>query len=81
MAAPVVSGLAALLMSYYPNLSAADVKRIILDSSTRYADQKVVKPGSDAGEQVPFASLSITGGVVNAYSALKLAEQMSTTKP
>ena len=81
MAAPVVSGLAALVMSYYPNLSAADVKRIILDSSTRYADQKVVRPGSESGEQVPFGSLSITGGVVNAYSALKLAEQMSTTKP
>jgi subtilisin family serine protease len=81
MAAPVVSGLAALLMSYYPNLSAADVKRIIMDSATRYADQKVVKPGSEAGESVPFGSLSITGGVVNAYSALKLAEQMSTTKP
>jgi subtilisin family serine protease len=81
MAAPVVSGLAALLMSYYPNLSAADVKRIILDSATRYADQKVVRPGAQNGEQVLFGSLSVTGGVVNAYSALKLAEQMSTTKP
>ena len=81
MAAPVVSGLAALLMSYYPNLSAADVKRIILDSATRYADQKVVRPGAQNGEQVTFGSLSITGGVVNAYSAVKLAEQLSATKP
>jgi subtilisin family serine protease len=81
MAAPVVSGLAALILSYYPNFSAADVKRIILDSSTRYADQKVVKPGSQSGEQVPFGSLSTTGGVVNAYAALKLAAQLSTTKP
>jgi hypothetical protein len=30
---------------------------------------------------VPFGSLSITGGVINAYSAVKLAEQMSQTKP
>ena len=81
MAAPVVSGLAALLMSYYPNLSAADVKRIILDSATRYADQKVARPGAQNGEQVPFGSLSATGGVVNAYSAIKLAEQLSATKP
>jgi hypothetical protein len=81
MAAPVVSGLAAMLMSYYPTLSAADVKRIILDSATRYADQKVAKPGSENGEQIPFGSLSITGGIVNAYSAVKLAEQLSTTKP
>jgi subtilisin family serine protease len=81
MAAPVVSGLAALILSYYPNFSAADVKRIILDSSTRYASQNVVKPGSQSGEQVPFGSLSATGGVVNAYAALKLAAQLSTTKP
>ena len=81
MAAPVVSGLAAMLMSYFPNLSAADVKRIILDSATRYADQKVARPGAENGEQVPFGSLSVTGAVVNAFSAVKLAEQMSTTKP
>jgi subtilisin family serine protease len=81
MAAPVVTGIAALLMSYYPTLSAADIKRILLDSATRYADQKVVRPGAENGEQVPFGSLSITGGVVNAYSAFKLAEQMSATKP
>jgi subtilisin family serine protease len=81
MAAPVVTGLAAMLMAYYPNFTAADVKRIILDSATRYADQRVARPGAENGEQVPFGSLSITGGVVNAYSAVKLAEQMSTTKP
>jgi len=81
MAAPVVSGLAAMLMSYFPNLSAADVKRIILDSATRYADQKVARPGAENGEQVPFGSLSVTGAVVNAFSAVKLAEQMSVTKP
>jgi subtilisin family serine protease len=81
MAAPVVSGVAALLMAYYPNLSAADVKRILIDSSTRYGDQRVVRPGAENGEQVPFGSLSATGGVVNAYAAVKLAEQMSATKP
>lgn len=81
MAAPVVSGVAALLMSYYPNLSAADVKRILLDSVTRYADQQVVRPGAENGEKVPFGSLSATGGIVNAYQAVKLAEQLSQTKP
>jgi cell wall-associated protease len=80
MAAPVVSGLAALLMSYYPNLSAADVKRIVLESATRYADQVVVRPG-EAGGQVRFGELSSTGAVVNAYEAVKLAEQLSATKP
>jgi subtilisin family serine protease len=80
MAAPVVSGLAALLMSYYPNFSAADVKRIILESATRYADQMVARPGG-AGATVRFGDLSVTGAIVNAYEAVKLAEQLSVTKP
>ncbi|HET7586372.1 MAG TPA: S8 family serine peptidase [Gemmatimonadaceae bacterium] len=77
MAAPMVSGLAALIMSYYPSLSASDVKRIILASATRYADHLVVRPGSDEGERVPFGSLSVTGGIVNAYAALRMAEAES----
>lgn len=81
MAAPVVSGVAALILSYYPSLTAADVKRILLASATRYPGLMVVKPGSKAGEatMVPFASLSSTGGVVNAYAALKMAAQAVST--
>ncbi|HEX7050148.1 MAG TPA: S8 family serine peptidase [Longimicrobiales bacterium] len=75
MAAPVVTGLAALLMAYYPDLDAADVKRIILESATRYAEQPVVRPGEDGG-QVPFGRLSATGGIVNAYAAIRMAEGM-----
>jgi len=61
MAAPVVSGLAALLMSYYPSLTAADVKRIIVSSATSYRDQMVAPPqggaGRDDGDQ-PHAGAS-----------------------
>ncbi|MDQ3556342.1 MAG: S8 family peptidase, partial [Gemmatimonadota bacterium] len=81
MAAPVVSGLAALLMAYYPDLSATDVKRIILESASRRAEQRVVRPGSTTGETVPFGSLSGTGGVVNAEAALRIADQMSAARP
>ncbi|HET7457297.1 MAG TPA: S8 family peptidase [Gemmatimonadaceae bacterium] len=81
MAAPVVSGLAALLMAYYPNLTAADVKRVILASAIRHGEQMVVRPGSPEGEKVPFSSLSSTGAVVNAYSAVKMAEEMSAVRP
>jgi subtilisin family serine protease len=79
MAAPVVSGVAALLMAYYPELSAADVKRIILESATRLADRQVLRPNSEGlpGPAVPFGTLSATGGIVNAYEAIRLAEQMS----
>ena len=76
MAAPVVTGVAALLMAYYPDLSAAQVRQIILDSATRFPDQSVARPGSESG-RVRFAELSATGGIVNAYEAVRLAEQMS----
>lgn len=72
MAAPVVSGVAALIWSYYPSFSAAQIREILMTSARRYA-QEVVIPG---GEQtVPFASLSITGGIVDAEAAVKLAEK------
>jgi len=78
MAAPVVSGLAALIMSYYPNLTAADVKKVIMNSVSR-TDQMVTKPGDDSAK-VSFGALSITGGIVNAYRAIQLAEEMSNGK-
>ncbi|HEX8454497.1 MAG TPA: S8 family peptidase [Longimicrobium sp.] len=75
MAAPVVSGVAALLMSYFPNLTAMQVKQIILDSSTKYPDQMVVRPGTE-NERVRFGDLSTTGGIVNVYAAFQMAERM-----
>lgn len=72
MAAPVVSGLAALIMAYYPDLKAADVKRIIMASVMSYKDRTVLRPGSTGGT-VSFGALSVTGGVVNAYNAIKMA--------
>jgi subtilisin family serine protease len=73
MASPVVAGLAALLMSYYPNLSASDIKRIILESSTRMTELMVARPG---GGRVRFGELSATGGIVNAYEAIRMAERL-----
>ena len=72
MASPVVAGVAALLMSYFPELTAADVKRILVASSARHAAQRVVRPGSD-DTRVPFGTLSASGGIVNAYEAVKMA--------
>lgn len=58
MATPVVAGLAALIRECYPNLKAPQVKEIITKS--------VVKRSS-------LQDKCISGGVVNAYNALKLA--------
>ncbi|HET7274238.1 MAG TPA: S8 family peptidase [Longimicrobiaceae bacterium] len=74
MAAPVVSGLAALLMAYYPELSAGEVKQIILDSATRYPEAMVMMPGAP-DDTVAFGELSTTGGIVNAFAAIGLAEE------
>lgn len=72
MAGPVVAGTAALLMAYFPDLDAADVKEILLQSATDIGDLPVYRPGSD--EVVPFSTLSSTGGIVNAYQAVKMAQ-------
>lgn len=72
MAAPAVSGVAALLMAYYPNLKPSEVIAILQESVYYLGEQMVTKPGEE--DQVTFGSLSITGGVVNAYKAFKLAE-------
>ena len=71
MAAPVVSGVAALLMAYFPELDAADVRHIILESSVKYGNDVVARPGD--GARIPFGRLSVTGGVVNAYEAVRMA--------
>ena len=77
-AAPVVSGIAALVMSYYPSLTAADVRKVILESATPLKDTVVAMPGED--RTIRFGELSVTGAVVNAYNALKLAAQIAANR-
>jgi subtilisin family serine protease len=72
MAAPVVTGLAALIRSYYPKLTATQVKEIIMKSVVKISHNVVIKDG-DNKKEVPFADICVTGGVVNAYNALQLA--------
>lgn len=76
MAAPATSGVAALLMSYFPDLSIKQVKDIILKSSRKFDNLEVVKPGK-GGEKVNFNELSITGGIINAYKAVEMAQEVS----
>jgi cell wall-associated protease len=80
MAAPVVSGVAALLLTYFPKLTAADVRDIILQSVRTFPNAMVALPGGE-GQQVPFAALSRTGGLVDAFAAVKLALQRETLRP
>ncbi|WP_373564816.1 S8 family serine peptidase [Sphingobacterium sp. E70] len=80
MAAPVVAGLAAMIRSYYPNLSAAETKQIILESVVKPEQTVQVKISEEATKTVRFADISVTGGIVNAYNAIIKAEEFSSKK-
>jgi len=87
MASPVVAGAAALIMAYYPELNAQQVKEIILSSTVKFPGKMVKLPGnsgpqsSDTPKQ-EFSSLSISDGLLNLQRALEaakdLSEQLST---
>jgi subtilisin family serine protease len=73
-ASPIVTGVAALILEYYPKLSASQVKQAILESATPLKGLMVYKPGTH--DLVDFTTLSKTGGIVNAYRALEIASKM-----
>jgi subtilisin family serine protease len=73
MASPVVAGTAAFLLSYFPNLSAKQLKEAI-EKSSQKPDLKVRKPGTD--ETVNLDEISKSGGLLNAFEAAKLASTM-----
>lgn len=78
MASPNVAGVAALIRSYYPKLSAKQVKHILMDSGLAITNNVIV--GGDIKDRRPFASLSKSGKMINAYNALLLAEKMAEKK-
>ena len=75
MAAPEVAGVAAMIRSYYPNLSAAQVKQILMDSGLS-SNTKVVL-GGDPSNTESFSNISKSGKMVNMYNALIMADKMS----
>lgn len=72
--APIVSGIAALILEYYPDLSARQIKQAIMESATPLKGTMVLKPGTK--DKVDFTTLCKTGGIVNAYRALEIASKM-----
>ena len=75
MAAPNAAGVAALIRSYYPQLSAKQVKQILMDSGVAITTDVVV--GGKANDTRPFAALSKSGKIINAYNALLMAEKIA----
>lgn len=75
MAAPAVAGVAALLFSQYPSLTAAQVKKIILKSGLPIKAKVIL--GGDASKSASLSDISTSGKIANAYNALIMASQVA----
>ena len=81
MACPVVAGIAALVLEYFPKLTPQELKSIIEKSSVVSKDQVNI-PGTT--DLVSLSDLSRTGGFANAFEAIKMADSkkvVTSTKP
>ena len=78
MASPAVAGVAALIRSQYPSLSASQVKKVILESGL--STKAAVILGGDASKNNTLDKISTSGKIVNAYNALIMARTMATGK-
>ncbi|WP_298417838.1 S8 family peptidase [uncultured Kordia sp.] len=74
MASPGVAGVAALILSQYPKLTAVQVKKIIMQSGLTINKSVVVNQSESA---TPFSNASRSGKIVNAYNALILADKVN----
>ena len=78
MASPVMAGVAAVIRSYYPKLSAKQVRKAIIKNGNAY-NGKVIKPGTS--DSVPLSELCISGSYVNAFKAIEAASKMKGNRP
>lgn len=76
MATPMVVGVAALIKAYYPSLTMIEIKDIILQTVSTYDVDIIIK--NKPKKLIPFSNLSKSGGVLNAYNAIELAEEKAT---
>lgn len=74
MASPVTAGVAAFLLEYFPTLTPQQLKYVIETTAVK-TTEKTPMPGNPM-TQVNFAELSKTGGIINAYEAVKLADKL-----
>lgn len=75
MAAPMVTGAAAMLKSYFPELSMLQIKDILLSTAKSYKGTQQALPGSET--KVDFGTLSVTGAVIDLNAAVKKCLSMT----
>lgn len=78
MASPVTAGVAAVIMSYFPEFTALEVKEIIRQSTRKFDNLKINMPGSKG--EIEFSQMSSTGGLINLYEAVNLAQELKVKK-
>jgi cell wall-associated protease len=74
MASPNVAGVAAMIRSYYPKLSAKQVKQVLMDSGLHTSTPVIV--GGEESNVQPFDAISKSGKTANLYNALIMASKM-----
>jgi hypothetical protein len=77
MATPMVVGAAALLKSYFPELSMLEIKDIILSSVQNVTEYVTPLPG-EPETMVTFEELCKSAGIVNVYNAVELAQKKTS---
>lgn len=80
LAAATVAGVAALVKGYYPTLNGAQIRDILIQSVTSRKGEEVEKGVMIKDKQVQelflFEDLCLSGGILNAYGAVRLADQL-----
>lgn len=80
MASASVAGVAALIKAYYPKLTGAQIRNILLESVTSRDGVEVEKGirvnGKQAQDLFLFDELCLSGGILNAYQAVVAADKL-----
>lgn len=78
LAAPVVSGIAAVLRSFYPDLTAREVRNILIRTAAHFQDDEMPAPGkSKTPRMIPGREVCLGGGILDAQAALSEASKVS----
>lgn len=75
-----VAGTAALIKAYYPQLTAVQLKKLILTSVTDRKDLEVEKLVGTKTDMYLFKQLCTSGGILNTYKAVVAADKQSKAK-
>lgn len=81
MASATVAGVAALIKTYYPKLTGSQIRDILLQTVTSRKgvelEKNVTRAGKKAVDLYLFEQLCLSGGIVNALEAVKIADRLS----